>query len=183
MSKQTHVSTLLQLFRRFGYAGVSLTQISQATGLGKASLYHHFPGGKADMALAAMTQVNEWLETQILPILTRRGTPMAKFQAMCKETNQFFNAGQNSCLWAVLTMESAGDRLFQPQIRQAFSQWIGAIADVLVQAGLEPAIAKQRGEDAIIAIQGVLIVCHGLQEFSAFQRVLQQLPQKLCADL
>jgi hypothetical protein len=45
-------------------------------------------------------------------------------------------------------MESAGDRLFQPQISQAFLQWIGAIADVLVQVGLEPAIAKQRGEEA-----------------------------------
>lgn len=191
MSKQTHVSALLQLFRRFGYAGVSLAQISRATGLGKASLYHHFPGGKADMALAALSQVNTWLETRILSILTREEAPMVsdrspiigRFQAMCAETSQFFNGGQNACLWAVLTMESASDQLFQPQIHQAFSQWIGAIADVLEGAGLEPALARQRGEDAMIAIQGALIVGHGLQDFSAFQRVLQNLPQKLCEGL
>jgi TetR/AcrR family transcriptional regulator, lmrAB and yxaGH operons repressor len=199
-SKQTHVPTLLQLFRRFGYAGVSLTQISQATGLGKASLYHHFPGGKADMALAALTQVNTWLETRILPILTRQEErPMVSdrsrrvspveppvietFQAMCEETSEFFDGGQNACLWAVLTMESASDRLFQPHIRQAFSQWIGAIAAVLIRAGVEPSLAQQRGEDAMIAIQGALIVGHGLQDFAAFQRVLQELPQKLCEGL
>ncbi|WP_315889750.1 TetR/AcrR family transcriptional regulator [Kovacikia minuta] len=49
MSKQAHVSSLLNLFRQFGYDGVTLSKISQATGLGKASLYHHFPGGKDEM--------------------------------------------------------------------------------------------------------------------------------------
>jgi TetR/AcrR family transcriptional regulator, lmrAB and yxaGH operons repressor len=183
MSKQTHISTLLQLFRRFGYAGVSLTQISQATGLGKASLYHHFPGGKADMALAALTQVNTWLETQILPILAQPGSPIANFQAMCEETDQFFDGGQNACLWAVLTMESASAGLFQPQIRQALSQWIGAIAAVLIQAGLEPSLAQQRGEDAIIAIQGALIVSQGLRDFAPFQRLLKHLPQQICQGI
>jgi TetR/AcrR family transcriptional regulator, lmrAB and yxaGH operons repressor len=183
MSKQAHISTLLQLFRRFGYAGVSLAQISQATGLGKASLYHHFPGGKADMALAALAAVNGWLETRILPILAGEGPSIGNFQAMCAETHRFFDGGQNACLWAVLTMESASAPLFQPQIRQAFARWIGAIADVLGRAGLEPSLAQQRGEDAMIAIQGALIVGHGLQDFSAFERVLQDLPHKLCEGL
>jgi len=39
-----------QVFRERGYEGATLTQLAAATGLGKASLYHHFPGGKAEMA-------------------------------------------------------------------------------------------------------------------------------------
>jgi AcrR family transcriptional regulator len=53
VSKQIHVPILLKLFRQFGYDGVTLSKISQATGLGKASLYHYFPGGKAEMAEVA----------------------------------------------------------------------------------------------------------------------------------
>jgi TetR/AcrR family transcriptional regulator, lmrAB and yxaGH operons repressor len=183
MSKQTYVPTLLKLFRQFGYEGVTISKISQATGLGKASLYHHFPGGKAEMAEAALTQVNLWLETDILPILRNNEKPIDRFQAMCAETSRFFNEGQNSCLWAVLVLEAASDDLFHTQIRWAFSQWIEAISNVLIAAELDRTLAKQRSEDAIIAIQGALILCHGLKEFTPFDRVLKQLPQQLCEGI
>ena len=190
MSKQTYVPTLLRLFRQFGYEGVTLSKISQATGLGKASLYHHFPGGKTEMAEAALAQVNQWLETRIVPILVgavsleanREARPIDTFQSMCQEVNHFFNAGQNSCLWAVLVLEQSSDDLFHAQISEAFSRWIEAIANVLITAGLDKTLAKQRGEDAIIAIQGALILSHGLKDFAPFQRVLKQLPQQLCRD-
>jgi AcrR family transcriptional regulator len=190
MSKQTYVPALLKLFRQFGYEGVTLAKISQETGLGKASLYHHFPRGKAEMAEAALTQVNQWLETKILQILVEhpidqdlQRTPIDRFQAMCDEASHFFNQGQNSCLWAVLVMEQSSDDLFHTQIRWAFSQWIAAIAQVLISAGMDETLAQQRGEDAMIAIQGALIVSHGLKDFAPFQRVIQQLPQQLCQGM
>ncbi|HAG79783.1 MAG TPA: TetR/AcrR family transcriptional regulator [Cyanobacteria bacterium UBA12227] len=183
MSKQTYVPTLLRLFRQFGYEGVTLSKISQATGLGKASLYHHFPGGKSEMAEATLTQVNQWLEMSILPILHHEVKPIDAFQAMCEEVNHFFNEGQNSCLWAVLVLEQSSYDLFHSQISWAFSRWIEAIANVLIKAGLDETLAKQRGEDAMIAIQGALILSHGLKDFAPFQRVLKQLPQQLCQDI
>lgn len=191
MSKETYVPKLLKLFRQFGYEGVTLSKISQETGLGKASLYHYFPGGKAEMAEAALTHVNQWLETSILPILVgaaslkenRQVKRIDGFQAMCEETSRFFNQGQNSCLWAVLVLEKSSDELFHSQIRGAFSRWIEAIANVLIAGGLDETLAKQRGEDAIIAIQGALILCHGLKDFAPFERVLQQLPQQLCEGM
>ena len=183
MSKQTHVPTLLKLFRQFGYEGVTLSKISQETGLGKASLYHHFPRGKAEMAEVALTHVNNWLETSILEILDRPEPPITKFQSMCEEVSKFFNGGQNSCLWAVLVMQQSSDDLFHAEIRGAFLQWIEAIAKVLVTAGLDEKLAKERGEDAMIGIQGALILSHGLRDFAPLQRVLEQLPQKLCRDI
>lgn len=50
-------------------------------------------------------------------------------------------------------------------------------------AGANEIAARQRGEDAIIAIQGALILCHGLKDFVPFKRVLKQLPQQLCQDI
>ncbi len=185
MSKQVYVPVLLKLFRQFGYEGVTLAKIAQATGLGKASLYHHFPGGKAEMAAVALADVNQWLETRILLILTSGSPRLAIeiFQSMSEETSRFFNAGQNPCLWAVLAMDETSDALFHDEIRGALSRWIGAIAQVLVGAGVESNLAQQRGEDAMIAIQGALIVSRGLRDCAPFQRVLQQLPQQLCQDI
>lgn len=185
MSKQVYVPVLLKLFRQFGYEGVTLAKIAQATGLGKASLYHHFPGGKAEMAAVALADVNQWLETKILPILTSGNSrsPIEIFQSMGEETSRFFNAGQNPCLWAVLAMEETSDAMFHDEIRAALSRWIGAIAQVLVVAGVESNLAQQRSEDAMIAIQGALIVSRGLRNYTSFQRVLKQLPQQLCQDI
>jgi TetR/AcrR family transcriptional regulator, lmrAB and yxaGH operons repressor len=183
MSKQTYLPTLLKLFRQFGYEGVTISKISQATGLGKASIYHHFPGGKAEMAAAALAEVDLWLESSILPILEQNAKPIEIFQAMCEETNHFFDRGQNSCLWAVLVLEQSSDDLFGTQIRAAFSQWIAAISTVLIATGMDETLAKQRGEDAIIAIQGALIVSHGLKDFAPFERVLKQLPQQICEGI
>jgi TetR/AcrR family transcriptional regulator, lmrAB and yxaGH operons repressor len=179
MSKQTYVPILLKLFRQFGYEGVTISKISQATGLGKASIYHHFPGGKAEMAESALTYVNQWLETNILEILSSQEQPLDKFQAMCAETYRFFDEGKNSCLWAGLVLEQSSNDLFHSQLSWAFSQWIESIAHVLIAAGLDETLAKQRGEDAMIAIQGALIMCHGLQDFAPFERVLKQLPERL----
>ena len=80
------------------------------------------------MAEAALTQMNQWLEKSILPILVgaasmeenREAMPIDTFQSMCEEVNHFFNEGQNSCLWAVLELEQSSDDLFHSQISWAF---------------------------------------------------------------
>ena len=47
---------------------------------------------------------------------------------------------------------------------------------------MDAAIARERGEDGVIAIQGALILLQGLNDPSPFQRVMQQWPQTLCRD-
>lgn len=60
---------------------------------------------------------------------------------------------------------------------------IDAIAEVLIAAGLHETLAKQRGEDAVMAIQGSLILSHGLNDVVPFQRIIKQLPQQICQDI
>ena len=43
-----------EVFRESGYDGTSISRITEKTGLGKGSLYHFFPGGKAEMAAAVL---------------------------------------------------------------------------------------------------------------------------------
>ncbi|MEL7494014.1 MAG: hypothetical protein AAGJ95_08635 [Cyanobacteria bacterium J06554_11] len=80
-------------------------------------------------------------------------------------------------------MEESSDELFHSQIRNAFLQWIETITNVLIAAGLSKTLARQRGEDAIIAIQEALILSRSLREYAPFQRVIKQLPQQLCQNI
>ena len=47
-----------EVFRAHGYEGASLTLITEATGLGKGSLYHLFPGGKEQMAAEVLAEID-----------------------------------------------------------------------------------------------------------------------------
>ena len=57
-TKAEVLDRLMESFRRHGYDGASLATLSERTGLGKSSLYHHFPGGKEQMALEVLAHLN-----------------------------------------------------------------------------------------------------------------------------
>ena len=56
---------LAEVFRAHGYEGASLSLITRATGLGKGSLYHLFPGGKAEMAACGLAEIDAWFEANL----------------------------------------------------------------------------------------------------------------------
>lgn len=182
MSKQTHVPSLLDLFRQFGYDGVTLSKISQVTGLGKASLYHHFPGGKDEMVETVLIALEQGLEQIISDTLHAEGDAPKRLHVMCDRLSQAYNGGQKPCLLAALSLGSA-KAVFQNRVRALLERWIHAIATVLIEAGMDEELARQRGEDGVIAIQGALILVQGLDNPAPFQRVIQQLPRELCRGL
>ena len=63
-----------EVFRAHGYEGASLTLITEATGLGKGSLYHLFPGGKAQMAAEVLAEIDGWFELNIFAPLREAST-------------------------------------------------------------------------------------------------------------
>ncbi len=48
-----------ELLSRDGYNGMGLKALSEATGLPFGSIYHHFPGGKDEIAAAAIVETAE----------------------------------------------------------------------------------------------------------------------------
>jgi TetR/AcrR family transcriptional regulator, lmrAB and yxaGH operons repressor len=178
MPKETYIPCLLRLFRQYGYDGATLAKISEATGLGKASLYHHFPGGKDEMVEAVLDFLENWLAQNILQPLSKPGDPHTRLQQMCEQLNEFYEGGQQPCLFAILLLGSARD-VFHAKVKSLFQAWVNAIAQVLIEAGMNPTLAQQRGEDAAIAVQGALILAQSLDDPAPFQRVIQQLPHKL----
>lgn len=177
MPKETYIPCLLRLFRQHGYDGATLSKISEATGLGKASLYHHFPGGKDEMVQVVLNYLAHWLDQNILQALSSPGEPLSRLQQMCNSVSKVYESGQQPCLSAILLLGSARD-VFHDHVKKVYRLWIDAITQVLIEAGFQQDLAQQRGEDALIAIQGALILSQGLDQPALFQRVIQQLPQR-----
>ncbi|MFB2922625.1 TetR/AcrR family transcriptional regulator [Aerosakkonema funiforme] len=180
MPKDTYVPCLLRLFREYGYDGATLSKISQATGLGKASLYHHFPGGKDEMVETVLDYLERWSTENILPALQGEGDAVTRLTRMCLRLNELYEGGEQPCLFAILQLGSARD-VFHAKVKILLQAWIDAIANVLVESGMEEELAWQKGEDAAIAIQGSLILSLGLDDPTPFERTIAQLPNQLCS--
>ena len=60
-SREAFVEATGELLRRQGYAATGLNEIVARSGAPRGSLYFHFPGGKQELALAAMERTGEQL--------------------------------------------------------------------------------------------------------------------------
>jgi TetR/AcrR family transcriptional regulator, lmrAB and yxaGH operons repressor len=178
MPKEEILVKLLDVFRQYGYEGTSLAQIAQITGLGKASLYHYFPGGKEEMAEAALNYIDNWLEFNLLVPLRGNATPTERLQMMCERVEIFYDRGNKPCLWAILTLEQSSERI-RTRIKSALLGWIDTLSEVVQDAGFAPKESKQRAQDAIARIQGSLILARGLNDTTIFARTMQELVKEL----
>jgi TetR/AcrR family transcriptional repressor of lmrAB and yxaGH operons len=64
-SKERLVAAALSLFQAKGYHGVAISDILEATELPKGSLYHHFPGGKEELAIAAVAFIADEVDARL----------------------------------------------------------------------------------------------------------------------
>jgi AcrR family transcriptional regulator len=178
MSKEQVILQLIPVFRQYGYEGTSLSMLSKVTGLGKASLYHYFPQGKQGMANAVIDYIASSFEEKVLRFLQSTSTPEVRILAMCQALSDFYASGHNNCLLAMMSLGEA-DNLFHARVKQQLEIWINTVTQVLIEAGIEPQLACERSQDAIIEIQGALILVRILDEPLIFTRILNNLPKKL----
>lgn len=64
-TKERLVGAALSLFQAKGYHGVAISDVLDATALPKGSLYHHFPGGKEELAIAAVGFIAEEVDAKL----------------------------------------------------------------------------------------------------------------------
>ena len=64
-TKERLIAAALSLFQARGYHGVSVSDILEATALPKGSLYHHFPSGKEELAIAAVALIADEIDAKL----------------------------------------------------------------------------------------------------------------------
>ncbi|MFN5856774.1 MAG: TetR/AcrR family transcriptional regulator [Pseudanabaenaceae cyanobacterium] len=182
MSKKQIVMHLMALFRQQGYEGTSLTDIATATGLGRASLYHYFRGGKPEMATIALEQFQRTLSKEVIDCLRQKIPPREKLQLMFAGVARLFDQGNQPCLCTAFALDPQTSNLLQGRIQDILAQWLQAITTVLEEAGVPQAQAYQKAEDIVIRIQGALVLARELGDQDLFERTLQRLGNELLPD-
>lgn len=180
ISKEVVLSRILERFRDQGYDGASLAELSAATGLGKSSLYHYFPGGKSDMAEQVLAHLDALLQAALFEPLQRAATPQKKLDAMLSAVDAFYEGGKRACLLERLTA-SVDRREFKRPLAAAFMKWMNAVEELAREAGLPKATARARAEKLVVAVEGALIVSAGIDDAGPFKRTLAELRRSTLA--
>ncbi len=66
-------------FAQRGFAGVGMREVALSAGLGKSSLFHHFPT-KAELYVAVIERVIARIEAHVLPALGKPGAALAQLE-------------------------------------------------------------------------------------------------------
>lgn len=172
------VGTLYTLFRDHGYEGVSIGEISAATGLGRSSLYHYFPGGKDDMAAAVIDYARDALEAGVFAAL-RGDAPLAqRVDGMIGAVNDLYQGGEVPCVLAVLNSSAPTGPLTDGAAR-LIAGWVDEMAAALSASGVSPENSRTRAIGAMTLLQGGLVTARALGDRTLFPAVLTKMRQTL----
>ena len=176
--KDEVIARITQTFKKQGYDGASLAELSQQTGLVKASLYHYFPDGKKEMAEAALDAFGASMAEKVIAPLRSEASPRQRLLAMIEGMNAVYDGGDDLCLFALLSVGDTRD-LFQAKIKAKVGEVSEALNKTLRDAGLSRSRAASRTEQLIVEVEGALIVSRVLGDAGVFQRTLKRLREQV----
>ncbi len=171
------VTTAATLFRRKGYHATGLAEILADAGVPKGSLYHHFPDGKAGLALAAA----DWTAGFLTRIIDDAFLPAPNYgEGMthyCMKLAKLFQLSEaaNTCPISALLFDGPESDAFRSHANAVFQRLIDAVAGHAQRLGLPEAQAKAEAETLLISVEGAWTLARARRD----PAVLRSLPARL----
>ena len=136
-TRERILSQATNLVIRRGFGATSVSDLVEATGVNRGSLYFHFPG-KDQLGLAVLERAGEQLQTFIKESLTGNSPG--------RQLDNFFRAALKAhesaefvggCLWGNTALEMSdaeGHERFVEIVRDVFAAWMGTIEEIIAAA-------------------------------------------------
>lgn len=156
------IETTCKLLELQGYNATGLNQIIKESGSPKGSLYYYFPGGKEELAVAAICQAGAVVLARIHENLTAIDDPIeAIYQfimnvALNIERSGFTAGGPITII--AIEMASVSDRLWV-ECARLYSAWQAEFTTKLQSGGFSEERATRLAILIISAMEGSVILC------------------------
>jgi AcrR family transcriptional regulator len=169
---------IAEVFRSYGYEGASIRLLSEATGLERASLYHRFPGGKEEMAAAIVARTCAWFEEYVFVPLREETGLDKRLRRVAANLRDFYRRGTLWCVLDSMTL-GGGSESVRAGVRAAYGAWLDAFDRAAREAGMPAPAARARAQQALIEIEGSLVVARVTGDSKPFLGVVKKLPELL----
>lgn len=177
--RETVVAKLVDVFYEHGFDGTSLSIISERTGLQRASLYHHFPGGKEEMAKAVIETSDRWGEEFIGKLVMDNSIPpKARLEQMMKNLDELHWRPQQLSPSNAFVIGGASEQ-FSKHVQWHYHTCVWMMTELMVACGIPQEIAKRRAWEQRILWEGGLVCSRVLGDMSLFRGLMQRMPAYL----
>ncbi|WP_018657280.1 TetR/AcrR family transcriptional regulator [Actinomadura flavalba] len=184
-SRERMVRSAAYLFRERGYSGTGFRDVIAHSGAPRGSIYHHFPGGKAELAEEAVRYAGEFLNAGIQAAV-EAGDATAAVEAFVGWWRHVlvrseFRAG---CPVTAVTVEAHDDA---PQLAsaaaRAFDLWEDTLATGLGNAGVADDRAARLARLIVAAVEGATILCRAHRDVRPLDEVVAELKSLVAASV
>jgi TetR/AcrR family transcriptional regulator, lmrAB and yxaGH operons repressor len=153
-----------RLLRSQGYAGTGLNQVTATAKAPRGSMYFHFPGGKQELAAAAVDRfgdrVSERLAERLASSASVREAVVGYFDDLADGLSR--TNFQEGCAVGTVSLEAAAHHeVLGAATARALQTWTQLFADALEAEGHPPAEAHGLATLVVAAMEGAIVLAKG----------------------
>jgi AcrR family transcriptional regulator len=157
-----------------GLQRTSFSEVLEASGAPRGSLYHHFPGGKDELILAALDAAGGFALRRLEASAATSSAEVARafldlWRGVLLRSN--FEAG---CAVAAVTVAAQSSDLIARAAR-IFRDWEARLAAMLEGAGTRAPRAAELATLLIAACEGAVILARAERSMEPFERMAKSL--------
>lgn len=156
-TRERVVRAASRLMQRQGYDGTGIKQISKEAGATLGSVYHFFPGGKQELAVAAIRHGDQEFAESLSQALESEDDPAQAILAYTRDLARGLRASDwvDGCPITSTALGTAG-RLpdIQQAAAEAFAHWRELVFTRLHRAGIAEQDARDLAHTVISTLEG-----------------------------
>jgi len=176
-SRERMLRSTMALLREYGASATSIDRVLAHSGAPRGSVYHHFPGGRAQLIDEAVALAGE-LMAGLIDAAMQAGDPVQAIDAFFalwrgRLADSRFRAG---CPVVAVAVETNDDA---PQLARSagavFAGWQQAFTDLFQRHGLPEDRARRLAALVVAAEEGAVILCRAEQSTAPMEAVAAEI--------
>jgi TetR/AcrR family transcriptional repressor of lmrAB and yxaGH operons len=172
------IAATCDLMEAQGFHATGMTEIIQASGAPRGSLYYYFPDGKEGLAAEAIARTGESIAERIKAGLSADTCLLTSFahfadQIAAGVEGSYFRAG--GPLTAVAMETATTSVRLNQACREAYSRLSGAFAEQLTAAGFSPERSAELAEFITASLEGGIILSRTYHSGDPLRRIGRQI--------
>ena len=161
-TRERLVTAGVQLFQRQGLAATGIKQILSEADAGFSSLYHHFPGGKDDLAAEVIRTAGAIYQQHVEAVWDQASDPVSAMTAIFRGAAAALEVSDYAdvCPVATVAMEVAStNEPLRIATAEVFREWTAAAQSRLRRAGIGQADARKLASTIVGLLEGAFMLC------------------------
>jgi AcrR family transcriptional regulator len=161
-----------ELFRRQGLTGTGIKQILDEAGAPFGSLYHHFPGGKEQLAAETIRRAGAHYGELVAQKLLAEPDIVSGLRAAFRDAGATLEATDyaDACPIETVALEVAStNTALRLATAEVFDSWLDALGLLLVREGLDQATARSLALTIVSALEGAFILARTARTTDALE--------------